>query len=188
MSLNDHVVQTCRSCYFFLHNLRRIRPCLDTQTCTMAVQALVMSRLDYCNGLLIGITKHNIDLLQRVQNMAARTILNLRKSDHISGPLRSLHWLPVNKRIIFKVLLLAWKCQNGMAPDYLRSLLSIRHSAYNTRSVQATDMLIPKTNLVTFGDRAFASIAPRLWNDLPVGLRDMKSIEAFKKSLKTHLF
>ena len=75
-----------------------------------------------------------------------------------------------------------------MAPVYLQSLLSIRHSVHNTRSIKAKDMLVPKTNLVAYGDQAFASIAPRLWNDLPVGLRDTKSIEAFKKSLKTYLF
>ena len=91
LSLDDHVLQTCRSCYYFLYNLRRIRPCLDTRTCTMAVQALVISRLDNCNAILNGITGKNIKLLQKVQNMAARTVYNLKKSDHISDALRSLH-------------------------------------------------------------------------------------------------
>ena len=187
-SLDDHVAQTCRSCNFFLYNLRRIRPCLDTKTCTMAVQSLVISRLDYCNALLMGTTSKNIQQLQLVQNMAARTIFQLKKSDHISDTLHSLHWLPIHKRILFKILLLTWKCRNGMAPEYLQSLISIRQCERTTRSTERRELLVPRTRLVTFGDRAFSSVAPRVWNDLPVGLRDTESLERFKRLLKAHLF
>ena len=188
LTLDDHVVQTCRSCYFALFNLRRIRPCLDVRTCTMAVQALVISRLDQRNALLVGATNKNFKMLQRVQNMAARTIFNLRKNDHISNSIRSLHWLPVEKRVISKVLFLTWKCLHGLAPQYLRSLLSIRESSHNTRSSQSLTLSVPRTELVTFGDRAFSNAAPRLWNALPASIRDIQNISVFKKSLKTHLF
>ena len=148
----------------------------------------VISRLDNCNALLMGSTAKNIQLLQKVQNMAARTILNLRKSDHITNALRTLHWLPVEYIIIFKVLLLTWKCRNGMAPAYLQELLSIKDTPRVTRSTEARELCVPRTNLATFGDRAFSSVAPKLWNALPISLRDTDSLNVFKRSLKTYLF
>ena len=154
----------------------------------MAVQALFISRLDQCNALLVGATNKNFKMLQRVQNMAVRTIFKLRKNEHISDSIRSLHWLPVEKRVIFKVLLLTWKCLHGLAPQYLRDLLSIRESSYNTRSSQSLTLSVPRTELITFGDRAFSNAAPRLWNALPAGTRDIQNISVFTKSLKTHLF
>ncbi len=29
-----------------------------------------------------------------------------------------LHWLPVEKQIVFKILLLTFKCLHGLAPSY----------------------------------------------------------------------
>jgi len=57
------------------------------------VSALVLSRLDYCNSLLIDLPLTHIQHLQSVQNATARLIFNLRRCDHITDALISLHWL-----------------------------------------------------------------------------------------------
>ncbi|CAH3186212.1 unnamed protein product [Porites lobata] len=43
-------------------------------------------------------------------------------------------------------------------------------------------------SLSTLGDRSFYMAAPKLWNDLPFFIRNISSVNAFKKALKTHLF
>ena len=73
------------------------------------VNSLVISRLDYCNSLLYDIPKYQRDKLQRIQNTAARMITGARSSDHITPLLKSLHWLPVEARIHFKIFLITYK-------------------------------------------------------------------------------
>jgi len=62
--------------------------------------------------------------LQSVQNAAARLVSGARRYDHITPVLTTLHWLPVRKRVMFKTVVLVWKCLNGTAPGYLRTLRS----------------------------------------------------------------
>ena len=85
------------------------------------VIALVFSRLDYCNSVLAGVPANLIRRLQSVQNAATRLIFGIRRSDHITDALASLHWLRVPERILFKVAVLSYRAVNGSAPAYLSS-------------------------------------------------------------------
>ncbi len=82
--------------------------------------------MDYCNALLGGCPASSINKLQIVQNAAARVLTRSRKYDHITPILQSLHWLPIKFRISYKILLLAYKALNDLAPAYLTNLLSIQ--------------------------------------------------------------
>ena len=123
LSLDVEIQNRCRVMLFHLRNIRTIRPYITQGACEKLVHALVSSRLDYSNSLLAGLPKKKLNLLQRIQNMAARIVTNRRKSDHITPILRSLHWLPVNARINFKILIVTFKILHGNAPEYLCNLI-----------------------------------------------------------------
>ena len=148
---------------------------------------LVISRLDYCNSLYFGLPKIQILKLQCVQNRAAKIIFRLPKSDHISLVLAELHWLPIETRIQFKMLLLVYKCLHGLAPSYLRSLLTDHKSVRALRSNSMSLLYVPRTKSC-LGARAFSASAPVLWNELSANLKDADSVSSFKISLKTYLF
>ena len=95
--------------------------------------------------------------------------------------LKELHWLPIKYRIKFKILLIVYKCLNGMGPDYLCDML---HFANSDHLVYLSE---PKT-FSHFGDRSFHKSAPKLWNELPKDIRTISSLDSFKSSLKTYLF
>ena len=120
-----------------------------------------------------------MDLIQIVYRM--------NKYDLVTCLLEELHWLPIQQWIIFK-LLLTYKSLNGEGPQYLRDLLIWHKPQRSLRSSNLLQLKVPKTRLVTYRDRAYEATAPRLWNSLPLEIRNSKSTVTFKKKLKTHLF
>ena len=116
--------------------------------------------------------------------------MDIGKYSHITSALYELHWLPVLARIHFKILLLAFKANHGLAPAYFSNLLVIkRKSSYNIRSNSGILLEPPRSKmLATLGERAFQGAASHLWNELPLQLRTVGSVETFKNSIKTFLF
>ena len=108
--------------------------------------------------------------------------------DSVTALLKKLHWLPVEQRIQFKILLTTFKCLNGKGPGYLTDLL-IQHTPHRVLRSSGNSLLtVPRTRLKNYGDKAFAKAAPELWNNLPIDIRSCNSVNSFKKKLKTHLF
>ena len=146
------------------------------------------ARLDYCNGVLYGLPDKALNSLQYVHNSAARVLTRTKPWEHITPILARLHWLPVKSRITYKVLLLTYKSHHGLAPQYLSDLLHQPATRRRLRSTGTGRLAKPRTDLKTFGDRAFSMAAPTLWNSLPKDIRDSPTLDIFKTALKTHLF
>ena len=190
LKLNSHINRLCKSAFFHLYNIRKIRKFLSRETTQILVNALVTSCLDYCNSILYGLPATELYKLQRVQNSAARLICNVGRFDHISPSLKMLHWLPIKFRIQFKILLITFKAIHGLAPAYLIELITLKtQCAYNLRSTNELLLQPPRIKtLKTLGDCSFVAAAPALWNKLPRAVRYSQNVQTFKKALKTHLF
>ena len=103
MGMNVDIGKICSKAFRGLYNIRRFLTAQSTKT---RIHAFLSSHLDYCNALLFGLPKYQIDCLQKVQNAAPRVIFRIAKFDHITPALIDLHWLPVSFRVQFKLLLL----------------------------------------------------------------------------------
>ena len=110
----------------------------------------------------------NIRKVQSVQNAAARLLTGTRRGDHISPVLRHLHWLPVQRRVDFKLACFVFSSLSGQAPSYLADDLHLVLEGPRHRLRSSTDRscAVPRTHN-TFGDRNFAVAGPRVWNSLP---------------------
>ena len=122
-------------------------------------QQYVTSKLDTNNGLLCGSHNNQIAKLQLVQNAAAKVICGLRKFNRVTPSLYNLHWLPIEQRIIFKILLLVYKARSGEGPKYLKDLLlpySAHHKGLTVqlRSSDPTLLDTPSTDKITYGDHS----------------------------------
>src|SRR3989442_8222756 len=96
LSFDQHISNVCRSSFYHIRQLRQIRPSLDLDSSIQLANALVSSKLDYCNSIFYGIPNTSIKRLQRVQNFLVRVIFpSLKRSDHITPALVKLHWLPI---------------------------------------------------------------------------------------------
>ena len=105
----NHINSVIKSCFISLRDLHRIRRFLSIDTSVVIANALVSSRLDYCNSLFRSLSSRNVTRLQYVQNALARFVTGASKYTHITSSLRTLHWLPIRQRIIFKTLVLVYK-------------------------------------------------------------------------------
>ena len=95
--------------------------------CKQVVQSLVISHLDYCNSIFMGMPEKEINRMQKIQNSAACLILNRSRWSSATSALKDLHWLPIRARIEFKVLLQVFKCLKLQAPQYLIDKLKVRN-------------------------------------------------------------
>ncbi len=102
LSFDSHVSSICKTAFFHLKNISKLRPMLSMSNAEILIHAFMTSRLDYCNALLGGCSARLINKLQMVQNAAARVLTRTRKYEHISPVLSTLHWLPTKHRIDFK--------------------------------------------------------------------------------------
>ena len=161
---------------------------LSEHAAQLLVQALVISRIDYCNSVLAGLPACTFKPLQMIQNAAARLVFNQPKTAHVTPLLISLHWLPVAARIKFKTLTLAYKTATKTAPAYLNSLIQVYTPSRSLRSANERPLVPPPQQGPKSLARLFSSVVPRWWNELPNSVRSAESLSIFKKRLKTQLF
>uniref|UniRef100_A0A8B9HMG4 Reverse transcriptase domain-containing protein n=1 Tax=Astyanax mexicanus TaxID=7994 RepID=A0A8B9HMG4_ASTMX len=143
LSFTHHVASVARSCCFALYNIRKIRQFLTQQATQLLVQAVVISRLDYCNALLTGLPACVVKPLQMIQNAAARLVFNQPKRAHVTPLLIEVHCLPVDARIKFKTLTIAYKVMTEQAPSYLHSLLKAYATSRPLRSSNERRLALP---------------------------------------------
>ena len=189
LSMKEHVKKTCQTAYFELRRISSVRHYLSDSAVKTLVTSCVLSRLDYCNSLLMGAPVTVVQPLQRVQNSAARLILKASRFDSSTSLLYELHWLPISERIKYKVACLCFNIISGTAPPYLREILQLYSPSRTLRSSADTRLFrIPRYKRMIHGFRSFSHYGPFIWNSLPYNIRHSSDLVLFKSKLKTHLF
>src|SRR2546425_8072899 len=149
---------------------------------------MLLFKPNFCNCLFYGLPYTSIKRMQRVQNSLAKVIFpSLKRSDHITPAPVKLHWLPIHKRIKFKIATITFKVLKNRQPSYLLDLLQPHNPQ---RSLRSSDKLLLDTPKIktALASRSFYHVAPSVWNSLPFDLRNSSSLHSFTTQLKTHLF
>ena len=192
MRMSSFISNVCRNVYLQIRTISHIRDFISEDVAKKLVTSFVLSKLDYCNSLFVGLSDNQIKRLQVAQNSAARLIKRQGRRCHITPILYDLHWLPVQQRIQYKICFFVFKCINNLAPSYLKSMVQLYipnefrkklRSSVDTFSLVNIDF-----NYKKYGERSFLYQSAKIWNRLPLELRECTSIDIFKVKLKTHLF
>ena len=172
LTMDAYIKQLCRSCFYQLRRLRVIRHCLSRGSLSTLACAFICNRIDYCNGVLCGVTAGRLDRLQSVLNATARLVLNIPKFSHTSLAIRDeLHWLPVQCRSQYKICILvrnsicrfvATLSTGTLPPCRLRV-----GSSASSICWPKLPLIVPQFRTVNYGLRGFSISGPRLWNTLP---------------------
>lgn len=198
-SFSAQVSAICSSSYYHIRDFARIRRYLKRPTAITLANALVSSRLDYCNSLLDSITQYDMKRLRSIQYSVCRIINRISRysNDRMSPHLKSLHWLPIRQRIDFKWYLLMFKIVKYKLPPYFNSYFVPYTSPVATRRSVCDKMFLSR-DIIPFDrklhksktqyDNCFYISGPGKWNMLPPEIRCAKTLNTFRKKLKTYLF
>ena len=188
LSFTEHINEMCKKVSYAIRSIgRSIRKYLPSYGLKMLVNSLVISRLDYCNSLLYDVPKCQRDKLQRIQNTAARMITRARSSDHITHILKTLHWLPVEARINFKILFITYKILNRQSAGYLEPLIKEYHPLRALRSSSSSLLFTPAIRSKTFGGRAFP-LQPLSYGTLSQNMSKMQKVLLHLKQNLKHFY
>ena len=181
MSMDKHISSVVKTCFHQLREFRHIRSFIPKSAAIIFANAFIHSRIDYCNSLFYGLPKYSINRLQKYN-----TQLLGSRSSHITPVLKSLHWLPVQYRINFKLCCITHHALSLEEPYYLNSLLINRLNSHSLRSSSFNPLTLPFFNKKSNCFRSFAHAAPFLWNRLPNTVCSAPTYLSFRKSLKTY--
>ena len=116
LTMSDHIPSVSKSCFMSIHDLRRIRTTLDSTTAKTIATSFIQSKVDYCDSLLLNLSRSQLDGLQLILNSAARAVSKTPRFTYISPVLKSLHWLKIDQRIHYKILSITYKTLQSRKP------------------------------------------------------------------------
>ena len=192
LTLDAHISNICRRAHFHLRNIGRIRMLFSFEASSQLIHTLITTTLDYCNGILFNLPKNKIERLQRIQNQAARMLKRIPGRNHITSVLKDLHWLRINEKIEFKILILTHRAFYETGPMYLSELIK-KHLTLLIELEGAKDhclLSIPPISKMcanSYFERSFSYSAPFLWNRLDMSIR-MLDFDHFKSRIETELY
>jgi hypothetical protein len=132
MSMDDHVTSMCKVCFYYLKAIGRQSYYMDKRSRKTLVQALILTRLDYCAALLTSITKKQEMRMQRVLNYAVRMVERIPRCMGVAQKLIDLQWLTIKKRITFRTLILVYSAVHSGRPKTLANLVILKsHDTYD---------------------------------------------------------
>ena len=177
LSFDDHIVKVTASCMSILGQINRVKHVFNSELLTIVINTLVFSKLFYCSSVWSSSSGNNIKKLQYVQNFAARIISGQCKYDHVTPILKELHWIPVKEHLYYRDAVLAFKCMNGMVPQYLSSQFTTRGTVSRRVTRQSNQLNIPLFTSAK-GQKTFQYRITKLWNELPPDLKLSRTISS----------
>ena len=180
-TFKDHIHIKCKAAILNIIKICNIRKYLPRETCHKLILQLVLSHLDYANSLLAGLPSSSIKIMQKVQNTTARLILRKHAMESTPECFTTLHWLPIQQRIDYKICTLIHKCHNKQAPVYLQNLIKNKTTicpsfrSENKKAIVEVDFLWNRTV-----DSLKTSFHPLMWTSS--GLRDSYPSDLMKST------
>ena len=170
--------------------LRRLSAKLPKSLLCKSYSTYIQPIMEYACSVWGNCAQYNINQIQRLQNRAARAIcknydfINTRGIDLVL----QLGWTPFSYRRKYFIAMQMFKCIHGLAPANLCNEVIMACEAHDrtTRSIYTNDVVIPDAR-TEFYKRSFKYEGAVVWNSLPDHLKDVSSLNVFKRLLCSHI-
>jgi hypothetical protein len=187
LSWDQHVNQIRKSAFMYLALISKVRKFVNIEQTSLLVQALAVSRVNYCASLLLCFNKKQQTQLQKILNYGVRLIDCLKKRERVSDSLAKHGWLNISERAELRLAVITFTALHCGEPQTLASTLNFSdyHNGRTLRSETNQILTIPRTRS-NYGDKSFAVSAASLFNSLPLVLRLAPTIQAFKSGMHSY--
>ena len=185
---HDHIENICASACKILGMMRKVKFLLSRKTLNQIYISFLRPSLEYASVVWDGCAQYEKDRLERIQHEAARIVTGLTRSVSIHKLYTEIGWLSLSERRCYQKLIIAYKTNNGLVPDYISSIFP--HSVgfniqYNLRNSSDYTIRSMRTQLLA---NSFIPSCLSVWNSLSEDLRQAQSIAIFKRSLMSNYF
>ena len=186
LTYDFHITKLMSSCMSKLCQINRVKDSFNSDTLTLVIVTLIISRLLYCSCVWSNTSSSNLKKIQAVQNFACRIITNIRKFNHVTPSLRQLNLLPIEQLMLYRDTVMIYKCIKNLASSYLSNKFRKRSKLHEHPMRDQELLNIPLFRTAT-GQRTFHYRAVKIWNDLEDELKHIPTFGNFKRKLKSHL-
>ena len=189
LTFHHHIDELIKKTTGTLIFLNRVWDRFQPECRVMAVQALILSVLNYCLPVWGSTNKTQMNRVQKLLNFAARIAIGgAKKHDHVSPIFEKLKWLKMLPKFIYDICLLVFKSKSNILPEWLFPLPTISENRDNlVRTRHQNNLFHPRTTTDT-GARNLNVIGPKLWNQLPHDISNCQSFSLFNIRLFQYLF
>lgn len=186
LSFSNHIEYMCKKIGKKLGFFNRVASCLSQWTRMLVYNTIILPHFTYACSLLISCTKEDIQRLQVQQNKAMRILLRCNRYTPISIMLGTLEWLNIEQSVRMANLVLIYKIEHNLQPEYLTSYLEKRSNchAHNVRSNQHYNISKVKTTSL---QKTLFYDGIRYFNGLPDSIKSAPNLGLFRESLSVYL-
>jgi hypothetical protein len=188
LQLTEHVQKVCKTAYHYLRLIGRSRSFLTAHTTKILVNALAMSRIEYCSSLMHGITAKNIKKIQKVVKYGIRLVEGLKRRESTRLAMVKHKWLSASDRAKTRLAMIVHKAHYMGVPKQIASLIqssTLADAGHNLRSTKNVSLRFQRVR-TKMGERSFSAAAPTLWNALPTDVRNVTLNSSFKLKVAAH--
>jgi hypothetical protein len=187
LDLKAHISSVCAKSFMRLRLVSRLRKSLSLPHYSLLTNALVLSNLEYCSSIFLGLPQSSLCRLQQVINATFRSVHKLKKFDHISEKQKLNGCRTIEQMITLRVSRIIFTALTHGSPHYVSLWLTPHESVFNLRSVGKGYLSLPRVN-TCLGARAFSVSGPKLWNTLPEEVRDSRTYTQLHNRIIAHFY
>ena len=182
MTFERHIDEMHKKTMGSLIYLNRVKNMISADVRVVLVQALALSYLNYCPNIWGTTNKTQLHRVQKLQNFAAKVAIGKgKKYDRATPFIEQLNWLKIDKKCMLNTCILTYKILNKLLPEWLIAF-SMVGDTNPVLTRQREDLVVPRTLTVT-GERGVKALGPKLWNALPLHIRNSSSLNVFKNKV-----
>ena len=183
LTFEQHVNDICKKASRDLNILKRFSKILSTANKTRIFHSFIVSHFNYCPVIWHFCSKRKTKMLDKIQERSLRFVFNDKLSSY-DDLLKRIKKDPLHVTRLKSILILVYKCINNLCPTYVNSLFTIKVSVYTMRDNLLTQQ--PKMNTVFHGLNSLLYHGSKMWNSLPVYIKNATSLQRFKSLIKKY--
>ncbi len=187
LTFSSHVQHIKSKTFSKIKLLGRVRHILDTNTASMLYKTLILPIFDYLDFVYFGISEKDKEILQRLQNCAFKVILRMDKLTSTTLTHMILEMDTLQERRMKHVATQMYRFTHKECPETCSNMFTpmSEYHGRHTRSAVNLSLAIPKTNL-SLGQKNIRYFGVKIWEKIPMDIKMSRSLECFKKAMKTH--